>query len=447
MTIMDELKLFIEPTSVALVGVTRHTGKGAFNILENLLAIGFQGQIYPVNPKATHILGIEVYPEVASLPAGIDLAVVATPRQVVPKVIRDCAERGIKAVIIVSNGFAEADETGRRLQNRVLGIARRAGMRIIGPNSLGVVNNFSSFTSAFVASPRDRTPVALVCQSGGFLQGFAGFTSGKSIDLGNKSDVDFPEVLEYLGNDPDTKVLALQMESVMDGGTFMEVATKVGRKKPILALKIGHSEEGAQAAASHTGSITGRAEVYQAVFKQAGIIPVDNVDEMGDLTRAFVNLPPFKGDKIGIITPTGAGGVMALDALSQHGLKRARLLPRTVERIKHFFPVWSPPANPVDMLTAAIMHGFGKVYRESLAALIDDENVDAVLCISGIPTLKVIQQAANGKPKPIITWITGEWDETLQQKVEETGYRAIYPTPGRAIRALAALREYSCRAE
>jgi acyl-CoA synthetase (NDP forming) len=447
MTIMDGMKLFTEPTSVALIGVTRHTGKGAFNILENLLAIGFQGQIYPVNPKATHILGIEVYPEVTSLPSGIDLAVVATPRQVVPQVIRDCASRSIKAAIIVSNGFAEADARGRRLQNDVLGIARQAGMRIIGPNSLGVVNNFCSFTSSFVASPKHRIPVALVCQSGGFLQGFAGFTSGKSIDLGNRSDVDFPEVLEYLGNDHDTKVLALQMESVGDGGIFMQVATKVARKKPILALKIGHSEEGAQAAASHTGSMAGRAEVYQAGFKQAGIIPVDNVDEMGDITRAFVNLQPFKGDRVGIITPTGAGGVMALDALSDHGLKPARLLPRTVERIKHFFPVWSPPANPIDMLTAAMTHGFGRVYRESLAALIDDENVDAVLCISGIPTLKAIQQVAHGKRKPVITWLTGEWDDTLQPKVEETGYRAIYPTPGRAIRALAALREYSCRAE
>ena len=442
MTTTEVLKLFMEPRSVALVGVTRETGKGAFNTLENLLAIGFQGRIYPVNPKAENILGLKAYPDVTSLPMGIDLAVIATPREVVPGVLLDCIQRGIKAAIITSAGFAEADETGKELQSEVLSIIKWGGMRIIGPNSLGVVNNFSNFTSSFVASPTDKVPVALVGQSGGFLNGFAGFTSGKSIDLGNTSDVDFPEVLQYLGEDPDIKVIALQIESIRDGMKFMSIAPKVSKNMPILALKIAQSEEAAQAAACHTGTIMGKTEVYQAAFGQCGIISLRSVDEMGDVARAFVNLPPLKGNRIGIITPTGAGGVMALDALSQYGFESARLSPRTVERIEQFFPHWSPPTNPVDMLAAAITHGFGKVYREALAALLEDEKVDAILCISGIPTLKAIQQVAGGKPKPVITWVTGEWDENLLLKVKETGYRAIYPTPQRAIRALAALREY-----
>ncbi len=447
MSIIAEMKLFMEPRSVALAGVTRRIGQGAFNTLENLLAIGFKGQIYPVNPKAENILGLRVYPDVASLPMGIDLAVIATPREVVPAVMRDCIQRGIKAAIITSGGFAEADETGKELQSQVLSIAKRGGMRIIGPNSLGVVNNFSDFTSAFVASPTDKIPVALVGQSGGFLNGFAGFASGKSIDLGNTSDVDFPEVLQYLGEDPDIKVIALQIESMRDGSKFMSIARRVSKKMPILALKIARSEEAAQAAASHTGSITGKAEVYQAAFGQSGVISVRSVDEMGDIARAFINLPPLKGAKIGIITPTGAGGIMALDALSQHGFELARLSPRTAERIKEFFPSWSPPTNPVDMIAAAIMHGYGKVYRAALAALLEDDNVDAILCICGIPTLKAIQQVAGGKSKPVITWLAGQWDETLLPKVKETGYKAIYPTPERAIRALAALREYSCLAK
>jgi len=443
---IDEMKLLMEPRSVALVGMTRRTGKGAFNTLENLLAIGFQGKIYPVNPEATDILGLKAYPDCASLPAGIDLAIIATPRQVVPTVIRDCIRRGTKAAVITSAGFAEADDTGKKLQSEVLSIAKRGGMRIVGPNSLGIVNNFSNFTSAFVPSPTDKIPIALVCQSGGFLNGFAGFTSGKSIDLGNTSDVDFPDVLQYLGHDPDIKLIALQIESVTDGARFADIASKVSKRMPILALKIARSEEGARAAASHTGSITGKAEVYQAAFKQAGIIPVRDVDEMGDLARAFINVPPLKGNRIGIITHTGAGGIMALDALSQNGFEPARLSPRTVDNLKHLFPVWSPPTNPVDMLAAAITHGYGKVYRESLTALLEDDNVDAILCICGIPTLKAIQQVADGKAKPVITWITGEWDETLLPKVKETGHKAIYPTPERAIRALAALREYNCLA-
>jgi acetyltransferase len=295
---IDEMKLLMEPRSVALVGMTRRTGKGAFNTLENLLAIGFQGKIYPVNPEATDILGLKAYPDCASLPAGIDLAIIATPRQVVPTVIRDCIRRGIKAAVITSAGFAEADETGKELQSEVLSIAKRGGMRIVGPNSLGIVNNFSNFTSAFVPSPTDKIPIALVCQSGGFLNGFAGFTSGKSIDLGNTSDVDFPDVLQYLGNDPDMKLIALQIESVTDGARFADIASKVSKRIPTLALKIARSEEAARAATSHTGSITGKAEVYQAAFKQAGIIPVRDVDEMGDLARAFLQASrhhPCKG--------------------------------------------------------------------------------------------------------------------------------------------------------
>ena len=163
---------------------------------------------------------------------------------------------------------------------------------------------------------------------------------------------------------------------------------------------------------------------------------------MGDIAKAFINLPPLHGNRIGIITGTGAGGIMSLDALQQHGFELAKLLPRTVNRNRDLFPSWAPPTNPVDIMTAALMHGYEKVYRESLAALLEDDNVDAILCISGIPALKDIQQVASNKPKPVITWILGEWNESLLSEIKETGFKAIYPTPERAVRALAALREY-----
>ncbi len=437
-----QLRLFLEPESVALIGARRSMGKGAFNALENLLSLGFPGKIYPVNPHADEILGRRAYHQVKDLPLGIDLAVVMVPREAVPQVARDCFSRAIKALIVVSQGFAEANSRGKELQAELVTAAKEAGARVIGPNSFGVVNAFRRFSTTLLPSAHDEVPVALISQSGGLLEGFWGFSFGKAVDLGNMCDVDFADVLEYLEDDPETKVITLHMEGVKDGRRFVEVARRVSQRKPVLVLKPGRRGKALQAVTSHTGSLAGTDPIYEAAFKKGGLIRAENVEELGDFTRAFLQLPPLKGNRLAIITPTGAGAIMALDAMEEEGFEPANLAMETLNRVREFFPPWSPPSNPLDMLFAGIAHGYGKIYRTSLEAVLEDEGVDGVLCIAGSPTLKSIRSVAAGKGKPVAVWLQGKLEKETLAQIKETGYEAVFPSPERAIKALAALRDY-----
>ena len=227
MSITNPIEPFLKPRSVAIVGAPRGTGRGSFNVAENLLELGFEGQIYPVNPNMDSILGLRVYPLVKALPLGIDLAIVMVSRQAVPQVITQAIDRGIKRFIVVTEGFAEADEEGKALQSKIVTIAKEQRARIIGPNSVGVINSFHNFSSSPIASQIKTNPIAFVCQSGGFLEGFSEFVPGKSIDLGNMCDIDFAEMLEYLENDPEIKIIALHIEGLKDGKRFLQVATRV----------------------------------------------------------------------------------------------------------------------------------------------------------------------------------------------------------------------------
>ena len=277
------------------------------------------------------------------------------------------------------------------------------------------------------------------------MEGFSEFTPGKSIDLGNMCDIDFAEVLEYLENDPEIRIIALHIEGLKGGKRFLQVAKRVQQKKPVLVLKTGRGERAARAAASHTGSLSGKDEIYHAAFKQADLIQVDNVDELGDITKAFLHLPLLKGNRVAIITPSGGAATISLDAMERYGFEPAKLSEKTINAIKEFFPAWSPPLNPIDMMAAAVRYGYKMVYRASLEALLEDENVDVILCIAGSLTLKTIKTAIRGRDKPVITWILEEWGENLLSKVKETGYEAVYSSPERAFRALAALRNYSAK--
>ncbi|MDY7018931.1 MAG: CoA-binding protein [Chloroflexota bacterium] len=442
MSITKPIELFLKPRAVAIIGVPRRTGRGSLNVAEGLLQLRFRGQIYPVNPNMDSLLGLEVYPSVQSLPLGIDLGVVMVARQTVPQVIAEGTERGIKAFIVITEGFAEADDKGKALQSELVTIAKEKGARIIGPNSLGLINSFHNFSSSPITSQIKTNPIAFVCQSGGFLEGFSEFVPGKSIDLGNMCDINFAEMLEYLENDPEIKLIALHIEGLKDGKRFLQVATRVQQKKPVLVLKTGRGEKAAQAAASHTGSLSGKDEVYHAAFKQAGLIQVDNVDELGDITKAFLHLSPLKGNRVAVISPSGGATTLSLDAMERYGFELAKLSEMTINTIKEFFSAWSPPLNPIDVMAAGMRHGYKMVYRSSLEALLEDENVDAVLCIAGFPTLKTIKIAINGRNKPVVTWILGEWGEKLLSKVKETDYQTVYPSPDRAFRALSVLRNY-----
>jgi acetyltransferase len=358
---------------------------------------------------------------------------------------------GIRGAIVVSQGFADADEEGKALQDRLAQIARQKGIRILGPNTLGSANAFSGFTSSFMPLRRKRAPVAVICQSGTFFSGYPIFTGllGKGIDLGNTCDLDFADALEYFGADDQIKVIFIHMEGIRDGRRFFEVARKVTSNKPIIALKTAKSAGGAHAASSHSGALVGDYEVFEAAFRQSGIISAQGTEEVLDYTKVLLHLPLMKGNRIGVITYTGAGGIILIDALQECGLELAKLSSNAAQTIKDLSPPWMPIQNPLDIWPALMKHGVEYVYGVALKETLKDPAVDGVLCIAMGPALpeqafmdtaQVIRETAASFPeKPVTGWLYGANQPLFSKKLEKGGSVISLPTLPRAAKALAVL--------
>jgi acyl-CoA synthetase (NDP forming) len=451
---MKIMKQFMEPQSVALIGVSRHTGEGAFNILENLLGYGYRGRIYPINPSISEILGVKTYSNIAEIVDNIDLAVVATPRELVPQLVKECADRNIKAIEIVAQGFLDAtDEEGKQLQEEIDRIARASQVRILGPNTFGTANAFINFSSTFIKIKMKKQPISIICQTGAFFIGFSEMAFiGKGLDLANASDISFAEGLEYFGNDSETKVVALHIEGIHDPKAFVSMSGDISRRKPIVALKTGHSEQAARAAQSHTGSLTGRKEVWQAALKQAGIIQVSDLEELFDLVRTFSILPLMKKPKIGVITISGALGVMAIDASKNFDIEIDTLSPKTRNVLNAMAPSWLRVSNPVDiwpiMITA---EPITKLLIDGLEALMDDQDLGAVLFICAAfdekwatSLCQIASEVAAAHPdKPLVCSIYGPSAGQAIHEMQDVGKVVGFHTPERAMNAIARLNEYS----
>jgi acyl-CoA synthetase (NDP forming) len=446
----SNMDIFMDPRSVAVIGVSRNTGEGSFNVIENMMDFGFKGEIYPVNPLADDIMGLRTYKDVKDIGKKIDVAIIATPRETVPRIARDCGELGIKGAIVVPQGFADADAEGKALQEQLTKIARDSGIRILGPNTLGIVNAFSGFTSSFMPLLREKVPVGVICQSGIFFVGSSIFTGmmGKGIDIANGCDVDFADALDYFGRDDDIRVIFMHVEGMKQGREFFEVARSVARKKPIIALKTARTDRGARAAQSHSGAMVGKHEVFEAAFRQAGIISARNPDEVLDYTKAFLNLPIMKGNRVGMVTFSGAGGIILIDTLEENGLEMAELSPGTIKKIKDLSPDWMPIDNPLDIWPALMKHGMAYVYELALTELLKDPAVDAAICIAIAPAPKyshlditgVIKKTAESfKEKPVVSWLYGPNQPFVSRALEEGGHVVSFPSLARAARTLAAL--------
>ena len=437
------LDFFLRPRSVALVGVSQKTGRGTFNILENLVEFGYKGEMYPVNPHASEILGFNAYKNVQSLPKAVDLAVIMTPRDIVPEIVEGCAEKGIKGAVIITEGFAEGDDRGSLLQGKIDDTVGRKGIRILGPNSIGILNSFQNFSSAFIPLPKNLAPIALISQSGGFFEGFPDCPFGKGIDLGNTSDVNFTDAISYFEKDDDIRVIVLYMEGVEDGQEFIATSRRVIRSKPIIVVKGGRGESGSKAAASHTGSLSGKDGLYSAMFRQAKILQADSIAAVGDITRAFLSLPPFTGNRIAVITPTGAGGIITLDSIEDYGLQPAVLSRETIEGIADLFQPWTDIGNPVDILSAGMAHGYKHVYTKALESCLNDNNVDIVIAVCGVYTLKTTKAIVDKYPeKPVVAWIPGADRSFIAEKTKRYAFEPYYLSPDRALYALKMVREY-----
>ena len=392
----NSLRPFFEPGSVAIIGASRTPGKGGYNIIENLLRLGYKGKIYPVNPQARQILGLTVYPDMEHIPETPELAIIILPPPLVLSAIEECVSKGVKAIIIESAGFGEMDEAGSSVEKEIALKARQAGIRVMGPNSVGTINPSAHFDASLGRLNRVFLPdaeikpgsVGFVGQTGLFTGVFLPLLNSelgisKIACLGNKCDVDESDLLEYLVEDQSTRVISMYLESIKDGRRFLSLSRRIIKEKPMVILKSAVTESGAIVSASHTGAIAGEDRVYDAALRQSGIARVASFEELWDVTRAFVYSPLPKGNRVGIINLAGSGCVTAVDACIKNGLRIAELSPATKEKIKTVYPDWWRVRSPIDVWTAVEASGFEVTYTTITRAVMEDNNIDAVVVIMG----------------------------------------------------------------
>ncbi len=385
----DVFRYFFEPRSVAVIGASKVPGKAGHEILVNLLANGYQGKIFPINPGGEEILGYPSYRSVKEIPEAIDLAVFIVPAEKTLEPLKECAEKKVPAVVIASGGYAEVDEQGAHLQGEILKLARSAGMRIIGPNTSGVTSTPANLTTTFFPLGKIRRgPISYIAQTGNFathtmrwINTAENFGVARVAGLGNKIDVEDSEVLEYLGEDPETKGILIYVEGFREPRRFLEVAKKVTRKKPVILLKGGRTKAGAERVFSHTASLAGNDSVLDGALRQAGIARVRRYADLVNAAKgiAFQALPP--GRNVSSFAPSGALGVVVADACESAGLQIARHSPASLKKLREISASWVTVSNPVDMSAVTPILGPVEAYRKVTEILFADEGVDVIVAI------------------------------------------------------------------
>ena len=456
MNISTDLERFLLPKSVAIIGASATQGKAGYNFINNLVSSNFAGSIYPVNPREESILGLKTYSSIIDIPGEVDLAVPIVNPSLIPDIVSQCAEKGVKAIMISSPGFADAGAEGERLQTEILTIARERGIRIMGPNTQGIINMDTGLVAISVDPVEelvDGKGVSFICHSGWFYSDWLLqcplIGLNKMIDLGNMSDVDEVEALEYLGADPQTRVIVLHIEGVRDGRRFLEVAGEVARKKPVIALKVGRSVAGVRAIASHTGSLAGSDAIHDISFQQAGIIRALDMDEVVDFTKLFACLAPLPNGKcVGMVTFTGTGGVLAADACDEFDLSLAHLSKSSMMKLKDVIPSWASVENPLDLGRVIDPEVFARGYPTALEVFAEDQNVNAILVMAmtisaqqELSTFTVLREyAERGVRKPTV--VTGLRDDEGLKQLRSLELKGLvtFPTVRRSVRALAKAR-------
>jgi len=441
----------IEPKTVAVIGASATPGKIGYSVVQNLVNDGFKGTIYPINPGVDEILGLKAYPSIADVPTNVDAAIITIPAKAVLSVIDDCGKKGVKGIIVITSGFSETGN--RELEQELVSKAHANGIRVLGPNIIGVLSNSASFNGSFAPFLPYSGKGALISQSGALLIALDAATYTrrvgfeKLISIGNMADIDFADLIEWLDKDPNTSCISLYIEGFKNGRSFMEVAQKTS--KPIVALKAGVSEHGAAAAASHTGSLAGAAKVYGAAFQQSGVIQASDLNNLFDRTLALSLQPPLKGDNLLIITNGGGVGVLATDAAEKYGIP-LKFAPKDVQaELKKHMPEFGSAKNPVDLTGQA---GYDWYY-ESLRYAIGHEWVDGVVvlyCETAVTNpleiaqgLKKAIDEAGAKDKPVtVSFVGGEKSDEGIRWLVENGIPA-YTAPDLAVNAMAALCEYA----
>jgi len=471
--LIEQMNSFFDPRSVVVVGASRKIMKAGHVIFKNFVDNKrrglFKGELYPVNPSEDHILGFKCFPSITEIDGQVELIVIVVPAEAVPKVMTEAALKGAKAAAIISGGFSEIGK--HELEEEVKSIAKKAGIRVLGPNCLGIYDSSTGVDTLFlpetkvlttgdevVATPRPMAGnIAMVTQSGAFgvsaLDYLAGRQMGvsKFVSFGNKSDVSEPEVLRYLLHDEKTRVILLYAESIDAGREFMKIAKEVTRKKPIVALKTGKTKAGARAAMSHTGAIAGSDEIYESVFKQVGIIRVRDMEEFFDVSKALSFQPPASGKNVAIITDAGGPGIMAVDECESRGLEIKKFSDETIQKFENLkkegkIPAFATNLNPLDLSgsVTSVMFEYGT------KIILDDPEIDGIILMGlhHVPGLQEdyidrIAGLAKNYTKPIVAVDIGETEMALfiRSKFDKLRIPA-YTSPEDAARAMAALVNY-----
>jgi acyl-CoA synthetase (NDP forming) len=451
---------FFNPGSFALIGASKSPGKGGNIILRNLLKAGFQGRIHPINPTAQDILGMKAYPRVSDVPGPVDLAMIVIPKAAVPDALKDCAAKGVRSVILSTGGYSDAGESGLAEQNELAAAARSAGMRLMGPNSIGTINPRAGLATSIVGLEQLRPGgVSLIGQSGVFSSGWGRwiadvkpFGLAKVACIGNKSDINESDLLEYLADDEQTTTIGMYLEGVADGERFVRSAARACSKKPVVVAKSGRSEAGAAAIASHTGSLAGSDVVFDAVCRKAGLVRVNDSEAFFDTLSAFESQPLPRGNRMGALSITGMGCVVTTDAAEELGIELPSLKPATMKKLREVVPAWAPVRNPVDIWSAVEQHGSKNTMRHIAQSMLEQKDIDALLIIfvlmpeSIFDIHEAFADVIRAHPdKPVFVSYYGGTKKEMMHIHE--GFLPLgvptYPTPERALYAFSRMVEYA----
>ena len=470
---IEQMHRFFDPKSVAVVGASRRVTKAGHVIFKNFVDNKrrgiFKGELYPVNPHEEFILAFRCYPSIKKIVGQVELVVIVVPAKVIPQIMREAAVEGVKAAVIISAGFSEIGN--KKLEEEVTAIAKEAGIRMLGPNCLGVYDSHTGVDMLFlpetkvlttgdevVATPRPIAGhIAVVTQSGAFGASALDYLAGKQlgvskfVSFGNKSDVDESEMLRYLQHDEKTRVILLYAESIEAGRAFMKVARDITKKKPIVALKVGRTTAGARAALSHTGAIAGSDSIYDAVFKQVGVIRARDMEEFFDAGKALAYQPPAAGNNVAVVTDAGGPAIMTVDECELRGVKVKKFSDETIQKFEKLkkegtIPSFTTNLNPLDLTGSAT----SEMFELGIRTVLDDPEIHGVIVIGlhHVPALEEdfvdrIANVSKNYTKPVVACDIGETEMALyvRSRFDKFGIPA-YMTPEDAARSMAALVTY-----
>ncbi len=446
------LETFFSPQSVAIVGASAKQGKVGYEILTSMLKAGYPGKIFPVNNKAQQIEGLGCFPDLASMGEVPELVIIVVPAGVVPDIMQQCVNVGAKNVIIITAGFKEVGQEGAQLEKRIIQIARQGGVRVIGPNCLGLIVPKNKLNASFGGELPIDGATGYLSQSGALMAAIldmanaGGIGFSKLISIGNKADVDELDIIKAFGDDEDTKVIAGYLESITDGNLFVREAEHISQSKPILLIKSGGTEAGAKAASSHTGSLAGGETAYEAVFDRAGIIRCNSIKQQFEYSQAFENQPLPKGSRVAVITNAGGPGIMAADEIERQGMKFAKLSDKTINTLAGKLPAAANLYNPVDVLGDALADR----YEFALNVVLDDANVDMVLVLLTPQAMTqctesaqaVVKVASQKKDKPVLACFLGAKKVDQARKILRQGGIPTYDSPESSVRTMKVMADY-----